>query len=125
MWHSAFMSWEPAGNPWRYQEAKGLRSPSSLPRPHDQGGLQTDTSYTCVVDRWGNAFSATPSDGFAGSPIVPKLGFIISSRGSQTWLDPEHPCARMVPQGFVIRDEIYQYKQDQYFRRDKIKKLGS
>lgn len=90
---NAFAEMPPAGNPWHYQEAKGLRSPSSPPRPHDQGGLQTDTSYTCVVDRWGNAFSATPSDGFAGSPIVPKLGFIISSRGSQTWLDPKHPCA--------------------------------
>jgi gamma-glutamyltranspeptidase / glutathione hydrolase len=30
-----------------------------------------DTSYLCAVDRWGNAFSATPSDGNATAPIVP------------------------------------------------------
>ena len=37
------------------------------------------------------AFSATPSDSFGTSPIIPGLGFIASSRGSQTWLDPNHP----------------------------------
>ena len=57
------------------------------------GGLPADTSYACVVDRWGNAFSATPSDNIGTSPIVPGLGFIVSSRGSQSWLDPEHPSA--------------------------------
>jgi gamma-glutamyltranspeptidase/glutathione hydrolase len=81
------------GNPWAFQNISGISQDTPHPRPHSQGGLQTDTSYTCVVDRWGNAFSATPSDGFTGSPVVPELGFIISSRGSQTWLDPKHPCA--------------------------------
>ena len=56
--------------------------------------MEPDTSYTCVVDRWGNAFSATPSDFITSGPIVPGLGMIISSRGSQSWLDPEYPsCA--------------------------------
>ena len=31
-------------------------------------------SYCCVVDRWGNAFSATPSDGSGNVPVVPGLG---------------------------------------------------
>ena len=53
------------------------------------GRSEQDTSYTCVVDRWGNAFSATPSDGIDGAPIVPGLGFPISSRGTQSWLDPD------------------------------------
>ena len=53
--------------------------------------IEPDTSYVCVVDRWGNAFSATPSDGVTGSPLVDGLGFIISSRGMQSWLDPDHP----------------------------------
>ena len=39
------------------------------------GGLPADTSYASVVDRWGNAFSATPSDSFGTSPIIPGLGF--------------------------------------------------
>ena len=57
---------------------------------HSRGTRETDTSYTCVVDRWGNAFSATPSDANTRAPIVPDLGFSLSSRGTQTWLDPNH-----------------------------------
>jgi gamma-glutamyltranspeptidase / glutathione hydrolase len=49
-----------------------------------------DTAYVCVVDRDGNAFSATPSDSAMSSPLVPGLGFAMSSRGSQSWLDPHH-----------------------------------
>lgn len=52
-----------------------------------------DTSYLCVVDRWGNAYSATPSDGVGTTPLVPGLGFVVSDRGAQSWLDPAHPCA--------------------------------
>jgi gamma-glutamyltranspeptidase/glutathione hydrolase len=52
--------------------------------------LQPDTSYVCAVDEEGNAFSATPSDGVGGTPIVPGLGLICSGRGSQTWLIPGH-----------------------------------
>jgi len=57
------------------------------------GGLQADTSYTAVIDRWGNAFSATPSDTIAYNPIIPGLGFIASGRGSQSWLDHNHPSS--------------------------------
>ena len=52
-----------------------------------------DTSYTCVVDGAGNAFSATPSDGEVGVPLVPEIGMAISTRGSQSWLDPKHPSS--------------------------------
>lgn len=55
----------------------------------------TDTSYVCVVDEQGNAFSATPSDGVGNAPIVPGLGLICSSRGSQSWLIPGHASAVM------------------------------
>ena len=54
------------------------------------GPWQTDTSYTCVVDRWGNGFSATPSDGEVSFPLVPGIGMYISTRGAQSWLDPNH-----------------------------------
>ena len=56
-----------------------------------EGPVEPDTSYVAVVDRWGNAFSATPSDGATSTPLVDGLGLIISSRGMQTWLDPDHP----------------------------------
>ena len=76
-------------------DPSGCQSDPFIPPPiypsHKPGTVETDTSYTCVVDRWGNAFSATPSDGIGGSPIVPGLGFITSSRGSQNWIDPKHP----------------------------------
>lgn len=52
--------------------------------------VEADTSYVCAVDRWGNAFSATPSDGSWNSPIVPGLGIIPSNRGSQSRPDPAH-----------------------------------
>jgi gamma-glutamyltranspeptidase/glutathione hydrolase len=50
-----------------------------------------DTSYVCAVDRWGNAFSATPSDGSWRSPVIPGLGIVPSTRGSQSRPDPNHP----------------------------------
>lgn len=60
----------------------------------DPGEL--DTSYVCVVDADGNAFSATPSDGSAGGPVVPGLGFVVSGRGVQSFIDPAAP-ARVGP----------------------------
>jgi len=53
---------------------------------------EADTSYVCVVDRWGNAFSATPSDSSNTSPVVPGLGIVPSFRGSQSRPDPRHPA---------------------------------
>jgi gamma-glutamyltranspeptidase/glutathione hydrolase len=58
-------------------------APNPFPEP--------DTSYVCAADRWGNLFSATPSDGCYGSPIVPGTGLIPSNRGSQSRPDPRHP----------------------------------
>ncbi|MGD9891215.1 MAG: gamma-glutamyltransferase family protein [Dehalococcoidia bacterium] len=79
------------------------RASPSLPAPGDAGGRAapvpaavavggsgSDTTYLCVVDRWGNVFSATPSDGFNG-PVPPTIGCTISPRGSQSWLEPDHP----------------------------------
>jgi gamma-glutamyltranspeptidase / glutathione hydrolase len=49
-----------------------------------------DTSYVAVVDAEGNGFSATPSDPNVDSPVVSGVGCVVSPRGSQGWLDPEH-----------------------------------
>jgi len=53
---------------------------------------ELDTSYIAVVDRHGNVFSATPSDGSQSAPVVKGLGFVPSPRGSQSRPDPRHPC---------------------------------
>jgi gamma-glutamyltranspeptidase/glutathione hydrolase len=52
---------------------------------------QTDTSYICVIDSWGNVFSATPSDGSTETPVVPGTGLCVSPRGLQSWTDPAVP----------------------------------
>jgi gamma-glutamyltranspeptidase/glutathione hydrolase len=85
----------PKGDPWSYQgqAGRGEAVMAPLARP---GPSEPDTSYACVVDKWGNAFSATPSDSFGSTPMVPGLGMIISSRGSQIWLEPDHP-SRLEP----------------------------
>src|SRR6202011_622339 len=53
--------------------------------------LELDPSHVCAVDRHGNVFAATPSDGSYNAPVIPELGIIPSSRGSQNWGDPDHP----------------------------------
>ena len=50
-----------------------------------------DTSYLCVVDKDGNAFSATPSDGSRFAPVVPGTGLVPSVRGKQSWMNGDHP----------------------------------
>ncbi|TDH64539.1 gamma-glutamyltransferase family protein [Dankookia rubra] len=71
-----------------------LNTGTTLPGAADRAVplVEADTSYCAVVDRWGNAFSATPSDGSWNSPVVPGLGIIPSNRGSQSRPDPAHPC---------------------------------
>jgi gamma-glutamyltranspeptidase/glutathione hydrolase len=72
-----------------------------------------DTSYVCVVDRWGNAFSATPSDASWGSPVIPGLGIVPSERGLQSRPDPRHPSGvapgkrpRLTPNpALAVRDD--------------------
>ena len=65
----------------------GARFRASIGDPNPE----PDTSYVCVADRHGNLFSATPSDGSYGSPVVPGTGLIPSNRGSQSRPDPRHP----------------------------------
>ncbi|MDB5510874.1 MAG: gamma-glutamyltransferase [Enterovirga sp.] len=51
-----------------------------------------DTSFVAVVDRDGNAFSATPSDASNNTPVIPGTGLCPSSRGSQSWAVAGHPA---------------------------------
>ncbi len=79
-----------AGNP-----GPASASPGTMPPPAAQDELATamDTSYVAVVDRHGNAFSATPSDTSYNAPVVPGTGLCPSGRGSQSWADPDHPSS--------------------------------
>ena len=52
-----------------------------------------DTTYFSIIDKYGNAFSCSPSDTIDGNPIVEGLGIIVSPRGVQSRLDPLHPAA--------------------------------
>ncbi|MEQ8967476.1 MAG: gamma-glutamyltransferase [Azospirillaceae bacterium] len=63
------------------------------PTPPARGRERHDTTYLCVVDAAGNAFSAMPSDTIDGAPILDGLGFFVSPRGVQSRLDPAHPAA--------------------------------
>jgi len=56
------------------------------------GAVGADTCHLDVIDRWGNMVSATPSGGWLqSSPVVPPLGFPISTRGQMFWTYAGHP----------------------------------
>ncbi|MGN7967798.1 gamma-glutamyltransferase family protein [Microbacterium sp. 22296] len=58
------------------------------------GQTRGDTCHIDVIDRWGNAVSATPSGGWLqSSPTVPSLGFCLGTRLQATWLVPDHPAS--------------------------------
>jgi len=66
----------------------GAGEPTFAPLPPEWG----DTVHLDIVDGAGNMISATPSGGWLqGSPVVPGLGFPISTRGQICWLEQGHP----------------------------------
>lgn len=74
----------------------GIPSSGLRRTPPSHGGKPTrtpipDTSCVTVVDRHGNAFCATPSDVSFDAPVVPGLGIVVSTRGSQSWTVSGHP----------------------------------
>ncbi len=92
------------------------RYPANAPPPSKQRSdavVEPDTSYCCAVDRWGNAMSATPSDGSWRSPVIPGLGIVPSGRGTQSRPDPNHPSGvapgkrpRLTPNpAIAVRDD--------------------
>jgi gamma-glutamyltranspeptidase/glutathione hydrolase len=107
---SAWNDMPAPGDPWIHEgkpSRPGYRQPAPKPGP-----LGSDTSCLCVIDSEGNGFSATPSDGVRMTPIVPGVGVVLSPRGRQSWLDPEHPSSvqpgkrpRLTPSpGLMLKD---------------------
>jgi len=86
----AFPGMPPAGDPKTLHEVDNICVP---PPTLHEGPKPGDTSYLCVMDRHGNAFSATPSDGSDKTPIIPGVGILCSGRGTQSWSDPSHPSS--------------------------------
>jgi len=70
----------------------GKAADAGRANPVPEPGTEPDTSYVSVADRWGNTFSATPSDGSWHAPVVPGTGLVPSCRGTQSRLDPDHPA---------------------------------
>jgi gamma-glutamyltranspeptidase / glutathione hydrolase len=86
----------PAGDPRRGQATlEGApQSPRQAVRaPGIAGTEAAGTSYFGVIDRHGNIFSCTPSEGAKSGPIIPGTGLALSLRGSQSKVDPGHPAA--------------------------------
>jgi gamma-glutamyltranspeptidase / glutathione hydrolase len=55
-------------------------------------GMAPDTIYAAVMDRQGNAYSATLSDTTYDAPVIPGTGLVFSSRGQQSRLTAGHPA---------------------------------
>jgi gamma-glutamyltranspeptidase/glutathione hydrolase len=78
------------GNPLDRAQAA---SDSTLSHARARGlvGIAPDTIYAGVMDRYGNAYSATPSDTTFDAPMIPGTGLVVSTRGQQSRLAPGHP----------------------------------
>lgn len=82
------------GSPWPWSVLDARTIPTGP--LHRVGGRPPDTSHVCAADIDGNLFSALPSDHIFGSPLLPGRGLLVSHRGGQFWLDPDHPSALAV-----------------------------
>lgn len=75
----------------------GIGEPSfaTLPPVSEWAEREVFTGDTChidVIDRHGNMVAATPSGGWlSSSPVIPALGFSLSTRLQMTWLDEGLP----------------------------------
>ena len=74
------------------------RLPTVADAPAEGPGIgeptRGDTCHLDVVDRYGNAVSATPSGGWLhGSPVIPGLGFCLGTRAQMFWLEEGLPSS--------------------------------
>lgn len=71
----------------------GRLTPEGMAADESRTDPTLDTSYVAVMDKQGNAFSATPSDGSYNTPVIPGTGLCPSARGSQSWALAGHAAA--------------------------------
>jgi gamma-glutamyltranspeptidase / glutathione hydrolase len=65
----------------------------AMPAAGTMGTEAAGTSYFGVIDKAGNIFSCTPSEGAKSGPIIPGTGLALCLRGSQAKAEPGHPAA--------------------------------
>lgn len=83
----------PAGTLGGYTPPAWTPDPSSAAESSEQAqSVALETSYLCVVDKDGNAFSATPSDPAIEGPVVPGLGLPCCTWGSRAYTGADHPA---------------------------------
>ena len=87
----------PAGDPRSRRATLGgapqspMEAVAGIGRDGEEGG---GTSYFGVIDRDGNMFSCTPSEGMkTGGPVIPGTGMYLSTRGGQSKLEEGHPAS--------------------------------
>jgi gamma-glutamyltranspeptidase / glutathione hydrolase len=100
------------GNPWEFSAAPmpdGYDMAHHIPQPNQAPNDNLDTSYVCVVDQDGNCISAVPSDMSFSGPVIPGTGIVVSTRGSQSFVDEKHASSvaggkrpRLTPAPFMI-----------------------
>jgi len=92
--NEAWLGMAPVGDPWNRTDvpaSDGAAPMTAAMQAGEAPRMPLDTSYVCAVDEAGNVFSATPSDIAFDTPVIPGTGLCVSSRGSQSWADPDHP----------------------------------
>lgn len=111
----AWTAMPPPGDPRQY---KAVLEGATVPWATVAGAKElaehesAGTSYFGVIDKNGNMFSCTPSEGAKSGPIVPGTGMAVSLRGSQSKITAGHPAAlsphkrpRLTPApALVLRD---------------------
>ncbi|MGE3536776.1 MAG: gamma-glutamyltransferase family protein [Candidatus Tectimicrobiota bacterium] len=92
----AWPAMPPAGDPRRARATVdgAPQSPAEAVKvPGTAGVHAAGTSYFGVIDRYGNIFSCTPSEGAKSGPIIPGTGMALCLRGSQSKVQPGHAAA--------------------------------
>ena len=86
----------PAGDPRRGRATLDGAPQSAREATVVAGTMGTEaagTSYFGVIDKAGNIFSCTPSEGAKSGPIISGTGLALSLRGSQSKVEAGHPAA--------------------------------
>ena len=100
------------GNPWEFNDTplpEACDMHYNTVRLNKEQNDNLDTSYICVVDKEGNCISAVPSDMSFSGPVIPGTGLVVSTRGSQSFIDEKHASSvqggkrpRLTPAPFMI-----------------------